>query len=138
MLIAGHAVHQAMAAAGKKEIDVLLWDVDQKTADAFLEADNRFGELSMPDPDRRRALLADADEDDWPALGFAPDEVQKLLEEHGAEVREIETGPVADEFWITCRGPLPRQADVLQKMRALLAEFPDVEIDLGTISINSA
>src|SRR5215469_5626358 len=38
--------------------DVLLWDVDQATADQYLVADNRFSELSKSDPDRRLQAAA--------------------------------------------------------------------------------
>jgi ParB-like chromosome segregation protein Spo0J len=57
MIIAGHGVHQAMAELGRTDIEVLLWDVDQSTADQYLIADNRFSELSNSDPARRRELL---------------------------------------------------------------------------------
>ena len=57
MIIAGHGVHQAMAELGRTDIEVLLWDVDQATADQYLIADNRFSELSNSDPARRRELL---------------------------------------------------------------------------------
>ena len=67
MIIAGHGVHQAMTELGRTDIDVLLWDVDQATADQYLVADNRFGELSSSDPERRRDLLEGLGDDDFPA-----------------------------------------------------------------------
>ena len=57
MIIAGHGVHRAMAELGRTDIEVLLWDVDQATADQYLIADNRFSELSNSDPARRQELL---------------------------------------------------------------------------------
>ncbi len=135
MLIAGHGIHEAMVKAGETQIDCLLWDTDQPTADAFMLASNRLGELSYADPGRRRQLLIVLAEDEWGAVGFLPDEVAEILDqgEDPITVREVETGPVADTFWISARGPLKDQAAVLQKMREVMAEFPDVEVNLGTL-----
>jgi ParB-like chromosome segregation protein Spo0J len=135
MMIAGHGVCEAMKQAGRTEIDVLFWDVDQKTADAYLVADNRFGELSYSDLDRRRALLAELEGEDYGAIGFLPDEVENILsaEQEEIEVQEIETGQVEDKFWLTCQGPLADQAVVLHRLRELMREFPEVIVELGTM-----
>ncbi len=132
MIIAGHGVWQAMREAGQDDIDVLLWDVDQPTADAYLLADNRFHELSQPDPERRAELLAEIAPEDFPALGFLPDEVAALLDGGDAlSVTEVPTGEVADSFWVTVRGPLKDQAKALHRIRELMVEMPAVEVDLG-------
>ena len=126
MIIAGHGVHQAMFEAGESEIEVVLWHVDQETADQYMSGDNRFSELSYSDDDRRRALLEEVGED-LGALGFSQDEVDKILND-GAEdlaIVEIETGEVADEFWISVRGPLAKQALALQRLKQLLGELGD-------------
>jgi ParB-like chromosome segregation protein Spo0J len=135
MIIAGHGIHLAMRQAGESEVDTLLWDVDQKTADAFLVADNRFSELSRRDPDRTRELLDQLREDeDFAALGFLPAEVEKLFEDEGdpIEVREINTDPVNDVFYIMVRGPLAMQALALKRLQEVMVEIPDIEVDLGT------
>ncbi|HVH77173.1 MAG TPA: hypothetical protein VM755_19835 [Stellaceae bacterium] len=115
-----------------------MWEVDQATADGYLVADNRLGELSHADLERRRELLVDFREafgdGDFSALGFTLPEVEKLLKEAEAiEIREIETKPVADTFWITVRGPLASQAYALQRLQELMAELPDVSVELGTV-----
>jgi hypothetical protein len=133
-----HGVHQAMMLAGEDHIVVDLWDVDQRTADAFLVADNRLGELSHPDVDRRRDLLRDLelDGEDFAAIGFLPAEVEKLFADDPGSiaVREIQTTEIIDTFWITVRGPMPQQAFALRRLRELLAELPGVEVELGTIA----
>ncbi|HEY3795142.1 MAG TPA: ParB N-terminal domain-containing protein [Bradyrhizobium sp.] len=135
MIIAGHGVHQAMDEAGEKQIDVLLWEVDQKTADAYLLADNRFAELSHSDPDRRRALLDGMDGEDARSIGFLPDEVQALLdaEDDPILVKEIDTEKVYDRFWINIQGPVTEQAKALQRLQQAMADLPEVEVELGTI-----
>lgn len=135
MIIAGEGVWTAMRQAGEPQIDVLLWDVDQHTADAFLVADNRFGELSQIDLERRRELLAEFSEDEFASLGFMAEQVEALIDGSSAiSVVEIETGPVADVFWISVRGPLEHQALALRRLSELMADLPDVEVDLGTTS----
>jgi ParB-like chromosome segregation protein Spo0J len=136
MLIAGHGIHQAMRELGRTEIDVIFWDVDQATADEYLLADNRLGQLSHFDPDRTRALLEDVSDDVFAALGFTAEDVETLLKDGDGKkttVREIETTEVTDRFWITVQGPLTAQSQALQRIRQMLTEFPDVEVDFGTI-----
>jgi hypothetical protein len=118
---------------------VLLWDVDQHTADGFLVADNRFSELSKIDDDRRRELLAEFTDDEFASLGFIAEEVNALLEGPSPiSVSEIETGPVDDSFWISVRGPLAHQAVALKRITELMADMPDVEVDLGTTTQGQA
>jgi ParB-like chromosome segregation protein Spo0J len=132
MIIAGHGVWQAMIEAGEPEIDVLLWDVDQPTADAYLLADNRFHELSSPDMDRRAELLSEIPPEDFAALGFLPAEVEAMLD--GGEslaVEEIATGDVLDRFWVGISGPLVHQAQALRRIREVMAEIPEIQVDIG-------
>lgn len=134
MLIAGHAVHQAMREAGEQNIEVDEWDVDQRTADAFLVADNRFSELSRIDPDRRRSILAElGDEFDFAAIGFTDDEVTDLLKgDDDLDIVEVETEDVGDTFWISVRGPLAQQAMALRRLEDAMQDLEGVEVDLGT------
>jgi ParB-like chromosome segregation protein Spo0J len=136
MIIAGHAVHQALKEAGATTIDVQEWDVDQRMADAFLIADNRLHDLSHPDEARRRSILAELSEDgfDFAAIGFLDEEVAALLaQDDELDVIEIDTDEVEDTFWVSIRGPLPQQAAVLQRLQAVMSEFEGVEVDLGTV-----
>jgi ParB-like chromosome segregation protein Spo0J len=133
MLIAGHGVWMAMRQAGELQIDAAVWDVDQRTADAFLVADNRHAELSRRDDERRRALLAEFTEDEFASLGFLAEEVEAMLAgPTPLTVSEIETGPVNDSFWISIHGPLAHQAVALKRISDLMADMPEVEVDLGT------
>jgi ParB-like chromosome segregation protein Spo0J len=139
MLITGHGIYQAMAELGLIEIDVIFWDVDQQTADEFLLADNRLAELSSADPERTRALLEGVPEDAYEALGFSALDIKALLDEGGASltVREVVTGDVSDQFWISVRGPLAKQAATLKRLQQLMSEFPEVEVELGTIALEA-
>lgn len=132
MIIGGHGVKIAMMELGLTDIDCLLWDVDQRTADKFMLADNRFGELSHSDPTRRRALLEGIEEDEFASLGFLPDDVAALMGyDDAVAVHEIDTDSVDDRFWISVYGDLRYQAEALQRLQQLMADLPGVEVDLG-------
>lgn len=139
MLIAGHGVRMAVQRLGWPSIRVAFWDVDQGTADRAMLGDNRLAELGRVDDDRIAELLRDIPETDWLGVGFAPDEARGLLDgltRDELEVREIETGPVDDTFWINISGPLKQQADVLQRTKQLMSEYPAITIELGTIGLD--
>ena len=148
MIIAGHGTWQAMRQSsatpigdGKRgkafsEIDVLFLDVDQDRADQIMLVDNRTFELGDTDSERRAALLAGFGSPAWDQLGFLPDEVKALLDgDEDIEVRAIETGPVDDRFWISVRGPLTDQAQALERLKTLMGELPEVEVELGTTTL---
>jgi ParB-like chromosome segregation protein Spo0J len=137
MLIAGHGIHTAMVELGHAEIDCLLWDVDQPTADQYLVADNRFGELSHSHEGRRRELLASFDDNEFAALGFLPADLTKLFadDNDAIDVREIDASPAEDRFWITIHGPLVHQAHALQRLQELMTGLEGVDVTLGTITL---
>jgi ParB-like chromosome segregation protein Spo0J len=136
MLIAGHAIWQAARSVGFTKIAAMTWDISQHQADRYMLGDNVLGSLSTPDQARVVELLAELDEAEYLGTGFSEDEARGLLAEAtSVAVAEIETTEVHDDFWISVRGPLPDQADVLQRLRALLAEYDRVSVELGTIPI---
>ncbi len=134
MIIAGHGVTLACARAGMGEVRAVLWDVDQATADAFMLGDNRLGQLGEDDADRIRELLREIGLAGVEAVGFSAAEADELLADAAddIDVIEIATGEVADRFWISVRGPLKHQADVLARLQAMMADLPEVEVELGT------
>ena len=136
MLIAGHGITDAATRLGWTHLAVLLWDVDQATADRVMLADNRLAELSGTDKARMAQLLGEVDQADYLATGFSEDEVAKLMGavDEVLEVVTIETTEVRDDFWVTCRGPLAKQAEVLDRIKVLLREYPEVAIELGTVT----
>jgi len=134
MIIAGHGLTRAMKAEGAKEIDVLFWDCDQKTADSFMVADNRLPAGAQDDFARIAEILKEQGENDLEALGFDADALAALFEEKGEQitVEEIETGPVKARFFITIRGPLKEQAKALTRLKKAMEDLPEVSVDQGT------
>ncbi|WP_274389677.1 ParB N-terminal domain-containing protein [Azospirillum doebereinerae] len=137
MLIAGHGLWQAAQIAGLAQVRVLLWDVDQRTADAAMVADNQLGDLSADDPARLEALLDELVDFDPAVLGFDAATLDRLLHEAVETmipVHEVATRPVGDRFWVSVKGPLHRQAAALDRLKAFMREVPEVEVELGTVS----
>jgi ParB-like chromosome segregation protein Spo0J len=138
MLIAGHGIHQVMGELGVPEIEVILWDVDQKTADEFMLADNRLAERSHFDRGRTRSLLDEAPPEAYPALGFTDEEVAALLADTPIGgiigVEEVDAERLNDRFWISIRGPLAQQAQALRRLRQVMEELPDIDVELGTVT----
>jgi ParB-like chromosome segregation protein Spo0J len=132
-IIAGHGIVQAATRLGWTEISAVIWDVDQATADRVMLSDNRLGDLSTDDAEMVAELLREVAPADRFATGFTEGEAAKLFGGLGEtlEIREVATGPVQDDFWISVTGPLAKQALVLDRVRVLLAEFPDVTADVG-------
>jgi ParB-like chromosome segregation protein Spo0J len=99
---------------------------------------NRIPENSRWDDDVLREILGEIQQDgENPlSLGFSPAELDKILAEPAdLDVREIETGPVNDEFWISLRGPLQHQAHALKALQEAMKPFAGVTVEQGTISL---
>jgi len=136
MIIAGHGVQTAARRLGWAEMQAVLWDVDQATADRVMLADQRLATLSDMDKGRVANLMREIGEGDWLSTGYTVEEAAKVLEaytEDDLEVFEIETANVTDHYWIAVRGPLREQAAVLVRMKELLKEYPTAAIEVGTV-----
>jgi ParB-like chromosome segregation protein Spo0J len=103
---------------------------------ALALADNRIAELAGWDT----AILAEqigmlaGDGFDLGSVGFSADDmVAMTVAADPAAVVEIVVAPVADRFWISVRGPLPRQAKALQALRRVMAEIDGITVELGTV-----
>lgn len=136
MIVAGHGITEAAQQLGWRHLEGLEWDVDQETADAFMVADNRLAELSDVDTADLAVLLKEIT--DYESIGFSDEDAEKLiggLDEAEAEIdiKEIDTSVVADDFWISVRGPLAQQAFALDRLQELMKELPGVEVSMGII-----
>lgn len=145
-LIAGHArlealkrIEQADHPAGELTIDVrVVAGLSESAYKALGLALNRIPENSQWDDDVLRDILGEIQNEgeDLIGLGFSPNELNKrLAEPDDLEVKEIETGPVDDEFWISIRGQLKDQANALQALREAMKPFVGVTVEQGTISL---
>ncbi len=137
MIIAGHGLWGAMSAAGYDQVAVTIWDVDQKTADEYMLADNEHAKGAKDNDARIRAIIEEADPENYLSIGFDDDEAQALLTmpEETLVIEEIDTSQLADRFWISVRGPLQQQAAALDKIKEVMASLDDVEVELGTVAV---
>lgn len=136
MIISGHGVVTAAITVGLPTVAVFFWDVDQQTADRFMLADNRLGDLSVHDDDRVAALLREIDPSNWKATGFSDEEAAQALgslDDASIAVYEVDAAPVKDRFWISVKGPLQSQAAALDRLKSAMADLPDVAVELGTV-----
>ena len=141
-IIAGNGVAEAAAEAGITKLQIV--ESDGKTIIAVRRCgltpeekrslamfDNRTAELAEWVPDQ----LSDDAQHGMPlSPWFTEMETRKLLKDpksNQPKVKELETSEVADRFWIAVRGPLKHQAAALQKLRSLMKELENVDVELG-------
>jgi ParB-like chromosome segregation protein Spo0J len=138
-LIGGHATLDALKRMGREDVACRVVDgLSERDYKALAIALNKLPENSKWDDDILRGVLLEIQDDGENALslGFSPGELKKLLEEpDDLEVKEIETGPVDDEFWISVRGPLSQQANALKALEAATKPYAGVSVEQGTINI---
>jgi len=139
VILAGHGRVLAAQRLGLLEAPTVVaagWSDEQKRA--YMLADNRLAERASWD----EALLQDELSDllgsviDPELTGFSTGEIAKILnDEEGSEISEIHTSPVADRFWISVRGPLASQAEMLEAIKAAAKPILNIEIDVGSVMI---
>jgi hypothetical protein len=137
MIIAGEGRWRAAMKLGLAELPVIeLRGLTEVQCRALGLADNRIGLNSSWDEE----LLAKSIEELIAAgeptgdLGFGRDELTALMNPGSvSSVEVVNVGPLEDRFWIAVRGPLKDQAHALQRLQTVMAEFPTIEVELGTI-----
>jgi ParB-like chromosome segregation protein Spo0J len=138
-VIGGHARVEALKRMGREEAECrVVAGLTESGYKAMGIALNRIPENSRWDDDILRGVLLEIQEDGENALslGFSPGELSKILSEPDElEVKEIETGPVDDEFWISIRGPLAHQAHALKALQEAMKPYVGVTAEQGTINI---
>ncbi len=136
-IMAGHGRVLAALKLGFEEIPCIeLAGMTEVQKRAYVIADNRIAELAGWGENLLEAELAALHEDiELDALGFDDWETGGEPE---IDVEEIDTGPVGDKFWVSIRGPLEQQADVLQRLSEAMKSLPGVEVGLGTVNKDGA
>lgn len=134
-IIAGHGTVAALQMLGRSEADCLVWDCSQEEADRQLIADNRLAELGHDDAAKRAALLLKMPAADFLAVGFSADEVVKMLPKDpgidAGQIVQVDTSTVRDEAWAMVACPLSLQADMLERLKKLMADLPEVTVEVG-------
>jgi len=136
-VIAGHGRLLAARELGLDEVPTLTatgWSEAQQRA--YRIADNKLTESGQWDDHLLREELSElAGEFPLEAMGFAQAELEDLLAGGSPlEVEEIETGEVADRFWIVVKGPLEQQAEALNRLKGAMEDLGDVSVEAGTVA----
>lgn len=138
-IIGGHARLDALKRMGRDTVDVsIIGGLSEAGYKALGLALNRIPENSSWNDDVLRDVLGSLSEEgeDALGLGFSSTELDKLLKEPDElEVKEIETGRIDDEFWISVRGPLKEQANALKALNDAMKPFAGVTVEQGTINL---
>jgi len=138
-IIGGEGRWLALKRLGHDEVDCrIIAGLAESQYRRLALALNKIGDNSRWDDDVLAQLLGELREEGDPldGIGFSDREIEKLLAgDDPIEVREIETSDVEDECWISVRGPLAQQAQVLKALQDVMKKFPGVAVDLGTIAI---
>jgi len=141
VLIAGEGRYMAARKLGLTDVPTIeLDDLSEAQIAALRLADNRIALNSGWDAELLRSELTalNAMDEQIDDLGFGEAELEKLLEDSkGLTVVEVSTGPVNDRFWISIRGPLVHQAQALSRLSEVMAEFSGVEVELGTVALDT-
>lgn len=139
MIIGGHATWEAIKRLGWVDVDVRVVDgLSERKYQALGLALNKLPENSSWDEGVLASLIGDLHDagEDLGSLGFSDRETGRLLDPpDDIEVKAIETSDVADEFWISVRGPLPQQAEALKRLDDALKPLSGVTVELGTIAV---
>lgn len=138
-LIGGHATVQALQRLHTEEVDCrVVHGLTEAKYRKLGIALNKIPENSRWDDAVLRDVLGSIGEDgeDITDIGFSQNELAKLLEAPtDLEVKEIETGPVDDEFWISIRGPLAHQAAALKALQEAMKPYAGVTVEQGTMAL---
>ena len=131
-IIAGHTRIKAALHLGMRQVPVRYLDLDEAEAHLLALADNKLGESSSWDDDLLAEQLREMEREDARIAGFDGEEIDKILAEpEEAVAREVDVSELRPEFWISIRGPLPAQPDVLDRLREGLAAIEGLDVVFG-------
>jgi hypothetical protein len=111
---------------------------DDDEALAYTVADNRISEIGGWDEAKLAAIVGELQTANrlTAGVGISEKEAEKILADvkDKVAVREVETKVSTATFWVTCRGPVPAQADVLDLLKAQLKGIPGITVEAGILT----
>jgi hypothetical protein len=133
-VIAGHTRLKAALQMGLDRVPVRYVDLSPKDARALALVDNRLGELAEWDDDLLDQARLGLEDDVLALLDGPPEDIHSSRTDLEVEAVDVSTLDDA-QFWMTVRGPLPKQPRAIAALRkALEALGPDVEVELGGVA----
>ncbi len=130
-VIAGHTRLEAAKRLKLTRVPVRLLDVSEDQAHQLALANNRLGEEADWDANLLREVASAMTLSELQVAGFDAAELTARPEVTTRPV-DVETSTIAGRFIMTISGPLPAQPDVLQLLRASLADVAGVQVQCST------
>lgn len=120
--------------AGPRNVPVRLREFESEAeARAYaLRDNNAFGKWDMGGVEEELHELAQ-DGADVAGLGWSDKELETLLGEDVSRVREVNVSQLRDQFFISVRGPLPKQPEAIRKLQDALEAIGDVDVNVGIV-----
>lgn len=128
-IIKGHVRFEAATLLGLTKIPVRLMPLSAKKSHLLAAADNELAKISEADDEAMEQLLADYDEEERAIAGFEPSD--DVDESKASEIEEVDVSAITAEFWMTVRGPLPKQPEAIEALKAAMAKLPGVTVEHG-------
>lgn len=130
-IIKGHVRHEAALLLGLDEVPVRFMELSARKAHLLAAADNELARISETDEEALEELLSDYDEAERHLAGFDAEDNTKISK--ASDVEEVDVGAITAEFWMAVRGPMPKQPDVIEQLKAAIAKLPGVTVEHGII-----
>lgn len=133
VLIGGHATLAAARELGEKRVLVRFLDLTERRAEQLAIAVSQLERLRKWDEAELGKLLAEFrdDDEDNGVLGFDDEQLARLLgENYESKVEEIDVTSRTAVFYLSATGPLPKQADFLERLKKALAGVEGVDVDV--------
>lgn len=136
VVVAGHGRLEAAKSLGMKTCPVIqVSNLSDEQVAAYRILDNRLAELSEFDQDVLRLEMEILQGLDLEDIGFDDEFINELTEEKEEKDADlIDITSRTAEFFISITGDLSQQCYVLERLKDLLSDVPDVEITIGKIN----
>lgn len=134
-MLDGHARVEEAIASHQPTVPVTYVELTEEEERAALASLDPIAAMATQDDTVLTDLLEQVDAKDQELRAFLGSLVPDGESPADIEVKEIDIGEVKDRFWVSVRGPIARQLDVLEKIRASLEALgPEVEVEVGVTS----
>lgn len=134
-MLDGHARVEEAIASHQPTVPVTYVELTEEEERAALASLDPIAAMATQDDTVLTDLLEQVDAKDQELRAFLGSLVPDGESPADIEVKEIDIGEVKDRFWVSVRGPIAKQLDVLEKIRASLEALgPEVEVEVGVTS----
>ena len=125
--------HMRLEEIDADELSALVLDIDEHEEAEVLATLDPITNMAKADTEVFANLIAD--------IESAHPDVQTLLDDIGGGakaqgsglVEVVDTTKLEEEFYMSIRGPLPKQPEAIERLRAELSAIPGVVVEVGIV-----